>query len=138
MKFNKSDLVRPENVVAIGKRSNVYLSGNKTWEVYARLSNRSEFLFGIKGLESEASALLLAVLRYASLAGQAFTETTEGDYVNVFCIVRYYVDGEPGDFVALIEDESGASWPILTGTHAQCTQAIHDLSAQVAMLEDTL
>ncbi len=106
------------------------------WEVYAKLTNGSEFLFGINGTEPQAQELLQAVLHYALVQGQAFKLTTEGEYVNLFNIVRYYVDGEANDYVALLEDRSGASWVILrSAKRRECSALIKQVSNVVAILE---
>lgn len=132
MRFNKVDIIAPECITAIGSRVEPLTS---TWEVYAKLTNGSEMLFGVGGTQSEADKLLQVVLEYAMLTGQAFRQSTEGDYVNLFNVVRYYVDGQASEYIAMIEDRCGRSWPIRTGRKRDCVKEIKQLAEVVSVLE---
>jgi len=137
MRLNKVDIVAPEYITVIGKRQEVAAMafGEAAWQVFAQLTNHSEFIFGSNATEEEANELLESVLYYACHSDLAFVSSTEGDHVNIFGIVRYYVDGEANARVALIEDRNGKSWPIYHGSEAECREAIHRLSKYTLHLE---
>lgn len=137
MHFNKTDLVRPENICALGKRQSLQLDNTvPTWEVYACLSSGTDFLFGVGGSEEEAEELLGACLWTAAEHAHYFVTTLEESaYVNIARVVKWYVDAQGESFAAYIEDTSGRAWKVDEGTHEECASSIRQLSDAIAILE---
>lgn len=137
MRYNRTDIISVRYLCAVGLRSVPSFFGEETdhtWEVYARLSNGSDFIFASEGTRQEAEECLRHAYHDFLQAGIAFVPTLEDAHVNVMRIARLYIDDEGNRKVALCEDGTGTSYRLLYGDEEEVVAHIRRISTEIAML----
>lgn len=137
MRYNRTDIISVRYLCAVGMRETHDWFGEDAdpqWEVYARLSNGTDFLFGENGTRAEAEECMRKAYDDFLHSGLAFTPTLENAHVNVMNIARLYVDTDGNDHVAFCEDISGVSYRLYRGEEEEATAHIHRLASEVAFI----
>jgi hypothetical protein len=126
------------HVAALGRRKMILsppVEGKERYprhyEVYARLVSGSTFSLSSKLTYAKAGRIMTKFAQEMGDEGGTIFVTTKNECIPFEHVARIYIDTQENEFVAIIEDSSGAGYVIERGSERRCRDALEEIAGAI-------
>lgn len=135
MSMSDVDFLNLTHVCAFGIRKMLLKTEKRNWEVYARLTSGSSFAMmeNLSHKKAKTELMRLAKTVMESSPISFVRAKDDEDLIPMGKVARVYVDSQVDYHVVMVEDTSGTSYLIRTGSKEQCEQDVKELTQSIVM-----